>query len=221
LRMRDEEGQIILPAGFLPSAERFGLMRAIDLWVVDHAIAELGRQLKQIPEMHFSINLSAESVGESSMLDAITTSLYRHDVPPTSVTFEITETVAIANLGAAVKFLTRLRNLGCHTALDDFGVGYSSFAYLKDLPVDFVKIDGSFVHDIHRDSLQLAMVRSMNDIAHAMGKQTIAEFVDSEECLSMLRDIKVDYVQGFYVGRPTLIDEQQPVTEQSNIIQFP
>jgi EAL domain-containing protein (putative c-di-GMP-specific phosphodiesterase class I) len=92
---------------------------------------------------------------------------------------------------------------------------------LKDLPVDFVKIDGSFVHDIHHDSLQLAMVRSMNDIAHAMGKQTIAEFVDSEECLAMLREIKVDFVQGYYVGRPTLIDEQPPVTEQSNIVQFP
>jgi EAL domain-containing protein (putative c-di-GMP-specific phosphodiesterase class I) len=220
LRLQGEDGDIILPAGFLPSAERFGLMRAIDRWVVNHAIEALGKQLAKNPKLHYSINLSAESIGDVTMLETITNALQRHDVPPTAVTFEITETVAIAHLGTAVEFLTRLRNLGCQTALDDFGVGYSSFAYLKDLPVDYVKIDGSFVRDIPRDTLQHAMVRSMNDIAHAMGKQTIAEFVDCEDCLALLRKMGVDYVQGYYVGRPQLMGEEQPVMEKAPVIRL-
>jgi EAL domain-containing protein (putative c-di-GMP-specific phosphodiesterase class I) len=109
-------------------------------------------------------------------------------------------------LAAAADFMERLRGLGCRTALDDFGVGYCSFAYLKDLPVDYVKIDGSFVRDIGKDALQLAMVKSMNEIAHAMGKQTVAEFVEDERVFSMLRSIGVDYVQGYLTGRPQLAD---------------
>ena len=170
--------------------------------------------------MHFSINLSAESVGEQKILDAITNSLLRYEVPPTAVTFEITETVAIANLDAAVEFLNQLREHGCQTALDDFGVGYSSFAYLKDLPVDFVKIDGSFVRDIHRDKLQLAMVRSMNEIAHAMGKYTIAEFVHNEECMKVVDEIGVDYIQGYHIGGPRLIETGALFETKSNIIKL-
>jgi diguanylate cyclase (GGDEF)-like protein/PAS domain S-box-containing protein len=220
LRMRDENGSLILPAGFIASAERFGLMRAVDNWVVNHAIESLGDQLKRNPHLHFSINLSAESVGDFTMLETITNALYNNDVPPTAVTFEITETVAIANLGPAVEFLTRLRNLGCQTALDDFGVGYSSFAYLKDLPVDFVKIDGSFVRDVHRDQLQLAMVRSMNDIAHAMGKYTVAEFVDNHDAMRVLKEMGVDYIQGYFVGGPRLLGDTPSFETKSNVIRL-
>ncbi|HEC18562.1 MAG TPA: EAL domain-containing protein [Gammaproteobacteria bacterium] len=220
LRMRDENGGLILPAGFIASAERFGLMRAVDNWVVSHAIESLGRQLKQNPKLHFSINLSAESIGDFTMLEAITSALLANNVPPTAVTFEITETVAIANLGPAVEFLTRLRNLGCQTALDDFGVGYSSFAYLKDLPVDFVKIDGSFVRDVHRDNLQLAMVRSMNDIAHAMGKYTVAEFVDNQDAMKVLKEMGVDYIQGYFVGGPQLLGDTPAFETRSNVIRL-
>ena len=220
LRMRDEAGGLVLPAGFIASAERFGLMRAIDNWVVNHAIASLGQQLQKNPHLHFSINLSAESVGDFSILETITTALLANNVPPTAVTFEITETVAIANLEPAVEFLTRLRNLGCQTALDDFGVGYSSFAYLKDLPVDFVKIDGSFVRDVHRDNLQLAMVRSMNDIAHAMGKYTVAEFVDNQDAMRVLKEMGVDYIQGFYVGGPRLLGQTPLFETESNVIRL-
>ena len=220
LRMRDELGNLILPAGFIASAERFGLMRAVDNWVVNHAIAYLGEQLRRNPRLHFSINLSAESVGDSIMLETITNALQRHSVPATALTFEITETVAIANLVPAVDFLTRLRNLGCQTALDDFGVGYSSFAYLKDLPVDFVKIDGSFVKDIHHDNVQLAMVRSMNDIAHAMGKQTVAEFVDNRDAMRVLKEIEVDYIQGYYIGRPRLLGDDVLFQTESNVIRL-
>ncbi len=220
LRMSDENDGLILPAGFLPSAERFGLMRAIDSWVVAKSIEILGIQLKKNPRLHFSINLSAESVGDKKILEIITNSLMRNEVPPTAVTFEITETVAIANIDAAVNFLNELRNHGCQTALDDFGVGYSSFAYLKDLPVDFVKIDGSFVRDIHRDKLQLAMVRSMNDIAHAMGKYTVAEFVDSEEIVKLLKEMEVDFIQGYHIGCPSLIENDTLFETKSNVIRL-
>ena len=220
LRMTDENDGLILPAGFLPSAERFGLMRAIDGWVVKKAIEILGVQLKKNPRLHFSINLAAESVGDKKILDIITNSLLRNEVPPTAVTFEITETVAIANLDAAVDFLNQLRNHGCQTALDDFGVGYSSFAYLKDLPVDFVKIDGSFVRDIHRDKLQLAMVRSMNDIAHAMGKYTVAEFVDNAEIVKLLKEMDIDFIQGYHIGGPSLIENDTLFETKSNVIRL-
>ena len=220
LRLSDEENGLILPAGFLPSAERFGLMRAIDSWVVERSIAYLGEQLKKNPRLHFSINLSAESVGDRKILEVITNALLRHDVSPTAVTFEITETVAIANLDAAVEFLHQLRHHGCQTALDDFGVGYSSFAYLKDLPVDYVKIDGSFVRDIHRDKLQLAMVRSMNDIAHAMGKYTVAEFVDNADVMKLLKEMKMDLIQGYHIGGPVLIENNMLFETKSNIIRL-
>lgn len=220
LRLKDENGNLILPAGFLSSAERFGLIRAIDKWVVNKSIEYLGVQLKKNPKLHFSINLSAESVGDQTILDIITNSLLKHEVPPTAVTFEITETVAIANLDAAVGFLNQLREHGCQTALDDFGVGYSSFAYLKDLPVDFVKIDGSFVRDIHRDKLQLAMVRSMNEIAHAMGKYTIAEFVHNEECMNILKEVKVDFIQGYHIGGPRLLETGALFETKSNVIRL-
>lgn len=206
LRMCGDNGEIIQPAGFISAAERFGLMRSVDRWVIRMAIKVLARQLITQPDLHFSINLSAESIGESSMLDTITSALHEHAVPATAVSFEITETVAIANLGKAQKFLEQLRALGCRTALDDFGVGYSSFAYLKDLPVDIVKIDGSFVRDIQHDEVQRAMVHAMNEVAHAMGKKTIAEYVGSDACIAILQEIGVDYAQGFHVGKPSQID---------------
>lgn len=204
LRMRDDEGGTIMPAGFMPSAERFGLVLEIDRWVVRHAIEWLAPRLGA-GGGHLSINLSAMSIGDEELLRLVTETLEATATPASRICFEITETVAIADLAAAARFLERLRALGCKTALDDFGVGYCSFAYLKDLPVDYVKIDGSFVRDIGKDALQLAMVKSMNEIAHAMGKRTVAEFVESERVLDMLRAIGVDYVQGYLTGRPEVV----------------
>lgn len=205
LRLRGEDGNIIHPSGFLPSAERFGLMRSIDKWVIENAIEILGRQLKSKPQTHYSINLSAKTLEDSTMFEVITQAMEKHSVNPKNVTFEITENTAIANMASVVDFLNKIRELGCQTALDDFGVGYSSFAYLKDLPVDLVKIDGSFVRNMQKDVLQYAMVRSMNDVAHALGKLTVAEYVENADCLSKLQDIGVDYVQGYYVGKPGII----------------
>ncbi|GAB4303136.1 MAG: hypothetical protein Kow0096_25050 [Thiohalomonadaceae bacterium] len=205
LRMRGENGEIIMPSGFMPSAERFGLILEIDRWVVSKAIRLLAENVVE-PGARLSVNLSAMAIGDQEVLRLITAELEQHGVAPQRLTFEITETIAMADLSAAVDFLASLRALGCATALDDFGVGYSSFAYLKDLPVDYVKIDGSFVRDIAKDSVQLAMVKSMNEIAHAMAKQTVAEYVDNDEVLRLLAEIGVDFAQGYLTGRPRLVD---------------
>lgn len=205
LRMRGEGDEIIMPSGFMPSAERFGLILEIDRWVVRNAIRLLADDVIE-PSARLSINLSAMAIGDLEVLRLITEEMARLGVDAQRLTFEITETIAMADLAAAVDFLASLRSLGCATALDDFGVGYSSFAYLKDLPVDYVKIDGSFVRDIAKDSVQLAMVKSMNEIAHAMGKRTVAEYVDNDDVLRLLGQIGVDFAQGYLTGKPRLVD---------------
>jgi len=205
LRMLGEGDEIIMPAGFMPAAERFGLLLDIDHWVIRHAIELLTNWPVEHGTPHISINISAQSVNDPTCLDLVIDTFRAFSVDPSLVTFEITETVAIADLGAASEFMDNLRILGCRTALDDFGVGYCSFAYLKDLPADYIKIDGSFVQQIHNNALQLAMVKSMNEIAHAMGKKTVAEYVEDERILKRLREIGVDYVQGYLLGRPELV----------------
>jgi diguanylate cyclase (GGDEF)-like protein/PAS domain S-box-containing protein len=220
IRMQGDDGNIILPAGFLPSAERFGLMHGIDRWLVDHAIKLLGERLRVDKMAHFAINLSAKSLDDPNMFATITEALGKYHVEPRAVTFEITENVAISNLTAAIEFLRQLRHLGCKTALDDFGVGYSSFAYLKDLPVDYVKIDGSFVRNMHRDMLQFTLVRSMNDIAHALGKKTVAEYVDSEAAMAQLIDMGVDFIQGYFVGKPEIISPEMNTEETKPYIKL-
>ncbi len=209
LRLRDEKGEFVMPAGFLPSAERFGLMLDIDRWVIEQAIASLSALRKNNPLLRYSVNLSAKAVCDATILGVIKELLVRYNVEPSAITFEITENVAIGNMGLAVQFMEQLRALGCFIALDDFGVGYSSFAYLKDLPVDYVKIDGSFVKNIETNALHRAMVKSMNEVAHAVGKKTVAEFVESEGCLVMLRDIGVDCVQGYHIGKPMVVEVPQ------------
>jgi EAL domain-containing protein (putative c-di-GMP-specific phosphodiesterase class I) len=154
------------------------------------------------------VNLSAKAVCDTGILATIKEEFGRHAIDPSALTFEITENIAIGNMAVAVRFLEQLRALGCSTALDDFGVGYSSFAYLKDLPVDYVKIDGSFVKDIETNALHRAMVKSMNEVAHAIGKHTVAEFVETEQGLAILREIGVDFVQGYHVGKPLIVDSQ-------------
>ncbi len=149
-----------------------------------------------------AINLSGLSLGNEEFLTFITRAFQERRVQPQKICFEVTETAAIANLSSAIRFLTVLKDLGCRFALDDFGSGMSSFAYLKNLPVDFLKIDGLFVKDIVDDPVDLAMVKSIHDIGRAMGKLTIAEYVENEAILEKLREIGIDYAQGFDIGRP-------------------
>ncbi|MCP5467587.1 MAG: EAL domain-containing protein [Sinobacteraceae bacterium] len=208
LRMIDEQGATILPGEFLPAAERYQLTSRLDRWVVGRVFAWL--ELQDAGEHASdlcSVNLSGQSIGNDELLCFILDLLDRTSVPPHKLCFEITETAAVADMVQATRFIERLKERGCRFALDDFGSGFSSLAYLKRLPVDFLKIDGAFVRDITSDSIDLAMVRSINEIGHVMGKQTIAEFVEDAPTLAMLREVGVDFVQGYEVGRPSPLEQ--------------
>lgn len=205
LRLRDEKGELIMPNGFLPAAERFGLASDVDRWVIVNAMRDLRERQVDNPGLCYSINLSGQSLNQPEVADLIIDELQRHGQNPATLMFEVTETAAIADMASAGHFLRRLNAAGCKTALDDFGAGMSSFAYLRDLPVDFVKIDGKFVQNMTDNAMDQAMVRAMNDIAHAVGKRTVAEFVESEPCLIQLKAFGVDYVQGNHLGKPKIL----------------
>jgi diguanylate cyclase (GGDEF)-like protein/PAS domain S-box-containing protein len=209
LRMRDEDGNIVLPDAFLPAAERYNLSVRLDRWVVREAFRLLTSDPDHLDALFLcSINLSGVSLADEDFLIFVTTELASTGLPPGKVCFEITETAAIANLSGAMRFIEVLRRVGCRFALDDFGSGLSSFAYLKSLPVDFLKIDGLFVKDIIEDPIDRELVRSINEIGHVMGKRTIAEFVESSEILAALGEIGVDYAQGYELGKPSLLPKR-------------
>lgn len=210
VRMRGNGDEIVPPTGFLPTAERFGLASEIDRWVIWHAMKALTRLRVTQPGLRFSINLSAQTLMDLSVCEYIVENLKTTGLDPASLLFEVTETAAIADMNAAESFLSRLQAIGCKTALDDFGSGMASFAYLKDLPVDCVKIDGRFVKKLATSSVDQAMVRAMNEIAHALGKQTIAEFVENEESAILLAEYGVDFLQGYHLGRPNLMSDDSP-----------
>jgi two-component system CheB/CheR fusion protein len=203
IKMQGEGDELIPPGVFLPAAERYNLSGTIDRWVLQHTfswIADEGLDANRLSLC--AINLSGHSVGDPAFLDYVVSQLKRHALPPTLICFEITETVAIANLNQARSMMETLGGMGCRFALDDFGSGMSSFGYLRTLPVDYLKIDGLFVKDIAKDPTDLALVRSINDIAHVMGKRTIAEFVESREILEHLEEMGVDYAQGNFIAEP-------------------
>lgn len=202
LRMEGGNGQILVPSSFMPVAERFGLIHSIDRWVVRRAIATLAELHAQSRPLHFAINLSGRAFEDNGLLPLIRAALRDGNLDPAVVTFEITETAAISNMASAIRFISALKDIGCRFALDDFGSGFSSFSYLKHLPVDNLKIDGSFVRDLAHTPVDQSMVQAMNQVAHALGKVTIAEWVQDEDTLNLLRDYGVDYVQGYHIGRP-------------------
>ncbi len=206
LRMRDEEGREIAPNEFLPAAERYSLASQLDRWVVENALAWLQTDRAALDAMYLcAINLSGQSLGDEALLGYLLGELDKRLIPASKLCFEITETAAINDYATALRFISILKDRGCRFALDDFGSGLSSFGYLKTLPVDFLKIDGVFVKDIVSNPLDLALVRSINDIGHVLGKQTIAEFVETESILAELRGVGVDYAQGYGIGRPAPI----------------
>ncbi|MFF7107607.1 EAL domain-containing protein [Pseudomonas sichuanensis] len=205
LRLHDESGRTILPNSFIPAAERYGLMTALDRWVV-RSVFQVIRQCldegREGPLALCAINLSGASIGDDNFLEYLQRLFGEFDIPPRLICFEITETSAIANLGSAIRFINELKGLGCKFSLDDFCAGMSSFAYLKHLPVDFLKIDGSFVKDMLDDPINRAMVEVINHIGHVMGKRTIAEFVETPLIEQALQEIGVDYAQGYLIERP-------------------
>jgi len=204
IRMLDEHGELVPPMVFIPAAERYNLIPSIDRWVIRNAFAIIAREQagNDVPSGVFSINLSGASIGDERFLEYVREQFGLFAVAPQSVCFEITETAAIARLDKATHFINQLKSLGCLFSLDDFGAGMSSFAYLKHLPVDFLKIDGGFVKDMADDPIDRAMVEAINSIGHVMGKQTIAEFVDGERVIRLLRDMGVDFAQGYGVAKP-------------------
>jgi diguanylate cyclase (GGDEF)-like protein len=199
VRMLDEQGGLVPPMAFIPAAERYDLMPLLDRWVIRHAFEALAQQP---PGTSWAINLSGASVCDEGLLEFVLEQQRRTGVALEDVCFEITETVAVANLAQAATLIQDLQAQGARFALDDFGAGMSSFAYLKHLPVDYVKIDGSFIKGILHNPTERAMVESINQIAHVMGKQTIAEFVEDDAVLACLRAMGVDFAQGYGVGRP-------------------
>ncbi len=205
--MMDKEGQTIPPMAFIPAAERYNIMPAVDRWVVTNSFAWLQQAKRVAAPRACSINLSGRSLCESRFLEFVIAEIRHSGVDPADITFEITETAAVANFAQAQQFIIALKRMGCRFALDDFGSGLSSFAYLKHLPVDYLKIDGNFVRDMANDQIDHAMVEAINQLGHVMGIQTIAEYVETREVLEKLKLVGVDYAQGFAIGYPAPIEE--------------
>lgn len=210
LRMQEPDGSIITPDKFIPAAERYNLMLSIDKWVIDKVFFWLSRQGEEKLERInlCSINLSGASITERSLAPYIHNKLKKYQIPPRIICFEITETAAITNLVKATSFLDKLHKLGCMFALDDFGSGVSSYGYLKNLPVDYLKFDGEFIRDIATNPINLAMVKSINEIGHMMGKKTIAEYVEDQQTLDLLNEIGVDFAQGYYFSKPEAVEQE-------------
>ncbi len=199
LRMRGEGGVLYYPKEFIPVAEAMGLIHQIDFWVVDHALD----LLRSMPEnIAFAINLSGNVFLDEKLYPLVQNKLKQTGIDPERVVFEITETSAISNFEMTKRMVTSLRSLGCRFALDDFGAGFNSYSYLKHFPVDILKIDGGFITDLDNDPVDQLLVKSMIDIAHSLGKKTVAEFVERESTLELLRGYGVDFVQGYLVGKP-------------------
>ena len=212
IRIENSEGGLILPGAFIPAAERYDLMTTIDRWVISAVCRHLQSVRDSLPPelacidgqrpapAQYSINLSGTSLGDEGLHDYIIEQFLEHAIAPEQICFEITETAVIANLPKAQTFMSRLQALGCRFSLDDFGSGLSSFAYLKALPVDFLKIDGVFIRDIASNAINRALVKAINEVGHVMGIATVAEYVEDAPTLAVVRDIGIDYAQGYAVG---------------------
>jgi len=203
LRLLDDAGDLIRPGAFLPTAVRFGLMPSIDRWVIKHTLIILEQRFEKSEQVGiYAINLSAQSLDDDSFLRFVIDQLDQTTFPVDKICFEITESSAISNLMNATRFMSTVRGMGCRFSLDDFGRGFSSYAHLKNLPLDYLKIDGSFIRELSNEPINLAMVQSINQIAHILGVQTIAECVENEATFDKLASIEIDHVQGYYSGKP-------------------
>jgi diguanylate cyclase (GGDEF)-like protein len=207
LRMIDRDGKIIPPGFFIPAAERYGLMTDLDRVVIEtffrsYAKACLSHSGRPLDSCLYAINLSARSLNDAQFIDFVKAKFAEYRLPPHVICFEITETAAIANIDQAIQFITELKQMGCHFALDDFGSGMNCFAYLKQLKIDYLKIDGSFIQNITTEKIDQELVACMNRIAHVLGVKTVAEWVENDEILQTLRELDIDYAQGYGLHRP-------------------
>ncbi len=209
IRMLDDEDNMISPGQFLPAAERYNLSPEIDRWVVSNTFKWFSENNEQLAMLDLcSINLSGNTLSDDGFSDFLLQQFEQYEIPSEKICFEITETSAISNIDIAQRFIHSFSNeLRCKFSLDDFGTGLSSFAYLKSMPVDFIKIDGQFVRDIINDPIDMAMVRSINEIGQIMGKKTVAEFVENEQILKQIKLIGIDYVQGYHISKPVPLSD--------------
>ncbi len=202
--MRDDDDSEILPMAFIPAAERYAIMPALDTWVIEETLRMCHRHLAAAPPLHclFAINLSGASLKDPEFRRTLLAHLQASPEFGPHLCFEITETAAIGNLAVVNGFIDAMRGFGCRFALDDFGSGLSSFTYLKNLKVDYLKIDGAFVRDIVHNPVDRSMVEAIHRIGQQMGLRTVAEYVESPQILALLKEMGVDYVQGMSVHRP-------------------
>jgi diguanylate cyclase (GGDEF)-like protein/PAS domain S-box-containing protein len=211
LRMRDEDGEIVGPDQFIPAAERYNLMSTLDRWVIREALSTLAdREAEGEARYTIAINLSGTSLSEDRFLEDVIKELQKQDLPAGAICFEITETAAISNLSRVIHFMQTLKKLGCKFSLDDFGSGLSSFTYLKNLPVDYLKIDGQFISNVAEDSVDESMVKAISQVGHAMGIETIAERVETKQVLEKLGSLGIEFAQGYYIARPTSVQSFEP-----------
>ncbi len=218
LRCYDDNGKLLMPGTLIPAAERYNLIGAIDRWVIHEAFRVYHHYAKNQSQLYFSLNLSGNSLNDDKFLDYICEQLERFSIPTNRICFEITETAAINNLQHTAQFIRELQGKGCHFALDDFGTGLSSFAYLRHLPVDYLKIDGSFVHDIAENAVNLAIVSAINQIGHVLQMQTIAEYAENDAVIHELEKMGVDFAQGYGVSRPQPINTLLSIPQMSKAV---
>ena len=208
LRLKEQDNNIIMPNDFLPIANYFSMMPQIDSWVIENLFTQLAEaDFNNYKQYVFTINLSGASLNDDIFLDFLQAKIAEYNLEPQLFCFEITESVAINNIPKISSFIKTLKDLGCSFALDDFGTGMSSLTYLKELPVDYVKIDGSFIREINKDSVTKSMVIAINNLAQIIGLKTIAEFVEDQAILTTIQELKIDYAQGFYFGRPCILSD--------------
>ncbi|SPF52510.1 Diguanylate cyclase (fragment) [Candidatus Desulfosporosinus infrequens] len=198
MRIVMDNGEIVYPGKIIPIAERFGLMSQIDKRVIVLSF----EALKKYPTLNLFVNLSGVSIGDEELLLLIEENIHQRGIEPSRLGFEITETMAVKDLVRADRWIRRLREKGCRFALDDFGIGFSSFSYLQYLSVDYVKIDGSYVRDLDKNYKNRALVQAMNTVARSLGKEVIAEFVENSSILDLLGEDQVSHAQGYYLGYP-------------------
>jgi diguanylate cyclase (GGDEF)-like protein/PAS domain S-box-containing protein len=209
--LENDKGERIPAGAFLPAAERYNLMPQMDRWIVKNIFHWLSRNPQKLNQLDACmINLSGQTLNDDTFSNFVFNCMEEFQIPPEKICFEITETAAISNLAKSGRLIRNLKKEGCQFALDDFGSGMSSYAYLKHLPVDYIKIDGIFVRDLADDPIDLALVNSINEIAHILNKKTIAEYVENDDILELLREIGVDYAQGFGIAYPEKITEESP-----------
>lgn len=202
LRMRDDNGDLIYPGTFLETAEQFGLIRDVDKWVIRKSIQVQAESIRNGHPVSLAVNLSGRNFGDPDFMELVESTLLEFNADAGSIIFEITETAAVENIATAKTFVEDLRSLGCRIALDDFGMGYSSFHYLKNLPVDMVKIDGSFIRNLTLNNADQAIVTAIRDLTKGMGIMTVAEFVENESILKKLSEMGIDYAQGYHIATP-------------------